>query len=525
MSATTRTTPSTSARPLAVTAAVLGWLLVVVMTAGRMRDQLTATLHRDEAIAWTYASLPLDEIPGALTYDVNPPLYFMALHTWLAGGGSGEVFLRALSVLAMIAAAGVAFDAARRLGGARAGWLASAFVLLAPASLALAGLARPYAIAFLLGTIALDAAIAMVKGGRWLSVVVFSLSSALLPLTHYWGGLLLLSLLVALTVTAVMTDRRDVLTRALIATGIALVAVAPWAPVLASQLGNGPLAAHRPPDLMTLGTTLTAAAGGRATAWVVGLGLCGLIALWWVRRRREPSRDAADSDPGRRLVVCATVTSVAIVTVLWGISQVRPLFTPNYAYIVLAPLPVLVGVYLSRRWWTTVAVLASLALIALPDFTRSALAGPVQVRDDRGPEYEIASSVANRTAPGDVVVTSPGRVLAVRYYLGAERDYVTPIGRVYDGRFDYRDRVGRLRQVDAPAVAERLSSREPGTRIAFVHDLGLPVDHPYWIALDETMDDIGYALRRSEDVALVDSWRLPEPYEWIGVAVFEVLEP
>ena len=99
------------ASPMAVVAAAIGWLLLAVMTVGRMRDDLTTTLHRDEAIAWTYANLPLTEIPGALEFDVNPPVYFLALHTWLTGGGSGEVYLRGLSVVAMLVAAGVAFDA------------------------------------------------------------------------------------------------------------------------------------------------------------------------------------------------------------------------------------------------------------------------------------------------------------------------------------------------------------------------------------------------------------------------------
>lgn len=522
MSALTRPEQTTLARPAAVGAAVLGWVLVVVMTAGRIRDELTATLHRDEAIAWTYASLPIEQIPTALTYDVNPPVYFMALHTWLSGGEGSEVSLRALSVLAIGLAAAVAFDAARRVGGARAGWLASAFVLLAPASLALAGLARPYAITFLLGMVALDAAIAVVARARWPAVAVFSISAALLPLTHYWGGLLLLVLVGALVTTGVLTRQPSVVARTVVATGIALVAVAPWAPTLASQLSNGPLAAHRPPDLETLGTTLTLAAGGRVGAWVVGIGLAVAVGTWWWRGRFG-SEPAPQRDPGRLLLVSAAAGAAGVVVAMWAVSQARPLFTPNYAFVVLAPLPVLVGVYLSRRWWGILAVLAALALVALPDFTRSSLAGAAQDREIRGPEYAIGTTLAAQTTAGDVVVTSPGRVLGVRYYLGPDRDYVTPIGRVYDGRFDYRDRVSRLEQVDPVEVTERLTARPAGTRLAFVHDIGLPVDHPYWIALDEAMDDVGYELRRSESVEIVDTWRLPEPYEWIGVTVFEVV--
>jgi len=298
-STTTRARRSTA---LAVAAAVLGWGALLVLTAGRIRDELMATLHRDEAIAWTYASLPLEEIPGALRLDVNPPVYFMALHTWLAGGGEDGAFLRALSVVAVLAASAVSFDAARRLGGARAGWLASAFVLLAPGSLALAGLARPYAIAFLLGVIALDAAIAMVRGAGWVSLATLSVTGALLPLTHYWGGLLLVSILAGLGVTSLVTGQRSILTRTLIATGISVVALLPWAPTLARQLGNSPLAAHQVPDVELLGRTLTLSAGGRNAAWVVGIGLAAVVAAaWWRRRPGQPQQEPLDA--GRLLLI------------------------------------------------------------------------------------------------------------------------------------------------------------------------------------------------------------------------------
>ena len=520
---TSRTAPTGTAASsaLPVVAAIGGWVVLLVITAGRIRDEMAATLFRDEAIAWTYADLPIRDIPEALGWDVNPPVYFLTLHAWLSGG-TGDTYLRGLSVLAMLAAAAVSFDAARRLGGARAGWLASAFVLLAPGSLALAGLARPYAIAFLLGTIALDAAIALVKNGRWPALAVFSVSGALLPLTHYWGGLLLAALLGALAVTALRTDRRWILTRTMIATGIVLIVFLPWAPTLVDQLTNQPLAAHQVPDASLLGRTLTLSAGGQVTAWVVVLGLAATLVL---ARRRRRAGVGEPADPGRLLLVTTMILATAAVVLLWAVSQVRPLFTPNYAFIVMAPMGTLVGVYLSRRWWMIAAVLASLAFVAVPDLTRSAFTDPVTQREVRGPEYALANSLALSTDPGDVVVTSPGRVLAIRYYLGADRDYVTPIGRVYEGRFDYRDRVERLLAVDAALVADRLADRPPGTKVAFVHDIGTPWDHPYWIALDDAMNEIGAELRDSDRLERVSAARLPGPHNGIAITVFEVREP
>ncbi len=512
------------AAPVVIAAGALGWLLLLVLSAGRIRDELAATLHRDEAIAWTYASLPLRDIPDALTLDVNPPVYFLALHTWLSGGGSGETYLRVLSVLAILGAAAVSFDAARRLGGRRAGWLASVFVVLAPSTLALAGLARPYALAFLLGAIALDAAIVMVRGGSGWSVAVLGVSGALLPLTHYWGGLLLASVLLGVAVTAALTGRRWLLTRTVIATGIALVAAIPWVSTLLQQLGNHPLAAHQVPSADLLGTTLTKGMGGRTTAWVLAvvaaLAVLGLARRWW--RTGERPRPRPISDPGRLFLVTTTIAAVASILLLWGVSQVRPLFSPNYAFIVLAPIPIVVGVWLSARRWTMAAVVVALVLVSLPDFSRSAFPSRPWDRESRGPEYRIATALQRTTAPGDVVVTSPGRVLAIRYYLGEDREYVTPIGRVTEGTFDFRDRVARLQAIDPAAVTASIAQQPPGTRIAFVHDSGAPWDHPYWVELDRAMDALGRQLVATDQLTQVRDYRIPGPNDAIDLWVFEV---
>jgi hypothetical protein len=239
------------------------------------------------------------------------------------------------------------------------------------------------------------------------------------------------------------------------------------------------------------------------------------------RYRRGSTPEPSQRDPARVLLVCITAAAVAIVALLWAVSQVRPLFTPNYAYIVMAPLAVLAGVGMSRRWWTAALVVAALLVAAVPDFTNSVRADE-EDRISRGPESVIADRLAQTTGAGDVVLTSPGRVLAVRYYLGDDRDYVTPIGRVYEGRFDYRDRVSRLESVDAQAVARRVADAPAGTRIAFVHDIGEPWDHPYWRALDDAMVTVGETLAETGSLVPVSTAYVPGPLEGIAVRVFEV---
>lgn len=528
--ATTGTRPRTQderrrqASSAVLVAAALGWVVLVGVLVGRVRNNLDATLHRDETIAWTYASLPATEIPEALQFDVNPPVYFLALHAWLVGGGGNDQggYLRTLSVLAIVAAAVVAFDAARRVAGrVGAGFLAGAFVLLAPSTVTLAGLARPYALAYLLGMVAVYAAVLLVQRRGWVPLVLLGVSGGLLTLTHYWGGLLLAAIMVGLAWTAWLTRRADVLVQSVAATGLALLALLPWAPTLLSQLGNSPLAAHQVPDAELLGVTLTLSAGGRAAAWVLGIAAVVTGALLVSRYRRGSIPGPSRRDPARVLLVCVTASAVAIVALLWVGSQVRPLFTPNYAYIVMAPLAVLVGVWMSRRWWTVSLVVAALLVAAVPDFSNSVRADEDD-RISRGPESVIADRLAQTTSTGDVVLTSPGRVLAVRYYLGDDRDYVTPIGRVYDGRFDYRDRVSRLESVDARAVARRVADAPTGTRIAFVHDIGEPWDHPYWRALDDAMVTLGDTLASTESLVPVSTAFVPGPINGIAVKVFEV---
>ena len=518
----TREAESTRSTSTAVmVAAALGWLALLAVLAGRLVNNLGATLHRDETIAWTYATLPVDEIPDALLYDVNPPMYFVALHAWL-GGGQGDTFIRVLSVLAIVAAALVAFDAARRVGTRASGWLSSVFVLLTPSTVALASLARPYALAYLIGMVAMHAAITLTQRGRWWSLVLLGVAGGLLPLTHYWGGLLLLAIMTGLAVAAWLTRRWEILWRSVGATGIALAALLPWAPTLLAQLGNNPLAAHTTPDVDVLGTTLTLGSGGRAAAWVLGIGAAVAVVAAVRRYRRGLTAPPENRDPARILLVATTAASFAIVAALWGISQVRPLFTPNYAFIVLAPTALLVGVAISRRWWTTAAVIAALLVAAVPDLVRS-VATLDDDRISRGPESAIAETLARTTDEGDVVVTSPGRVLAIRYYLGPERDYVTPIGRVYDGRFDYRNRVDRLETADPAAVASRVSDQPAGTRVAIVHDIGEPWDHPYWKALDEAMVGISQELETDPSLEHLVTSFLPGPLDGIVVNVYEVV--
>ncbi len=53
----------------------------------------------DEGIAVGIASHDLEDIPGILAQDGNPPLYYLLLHGWMLVFGAGEAATRALSLV------------------------------------------------------------------------------------------------------------------------------------------------------------------------------------------------------------------------------------------------------------------------------------------------------------------------------------------------------------------------------------------------------------------------------------------
>jgi hypothetical protein len=451
----TRPTPTGTApsSALPVVAAIGGWVVLLVVTAGRIRDEITATLFRDEAIAWTYADLPLRDIPEALGWDVNPRCTSSRC-TPGSAAGTGDTYLRG--------AVGPGDARGRRCVVRRrpaTGWSPRR---VAGQRVRAAGPRKPrdwrdwpgpYAIAFLLGTIALDAAIALVQGRAVAGAGGVQRGrgpAAPHPLLG-WAAAGGAARGARRRQPCVTRPARPAAANALVATGIALVGV----PALGADAGRSarqltPCGSPGARRRWLLGTD--AHAVGRWAGHRVGRRARAGRALVSAarRRRREPAQTRpSPSTPGHLLLVTGMVlAAVAVVVLLWTVSQVRPLFTPNYAFVVMAPLGTRAGrastcpddggrCRRARRPSHS---------SPLPDFSRSVFArSPVTAAGPGARGMPSRQPWRSATEPGDVVVTSPGRVLAIRYYLGADRDYVTPIGRVYHGRFDYRNRVERLR--------------------------------------------------------------------------------
>ncbi len=112
-------------------------------------------LWRDELTSWSFASRPVSSLIAAARHTGATQLaYYLMLHFWMAAFGDSADAMRALSVLAMAAAAACVALVGRRLAGARVGLLAGLVFALVPSVSRFAQEVRFYAPAVLVATLA-----------------------------------------------------------------------------------------------------------------------------------------------------------------------------------------------------------------------------------------------------------------------------------------------------------------------------------------------------------------------------------
>ena len=130
-------------------------------------------LWRDELASWSFASRPVSGlIATAHNTGAAQLAYYLLLHFWLAAFGDSTEAMRALSVLAMAAAAACVTLVGRRLAGARAGLLSGLVFALVPSISRFAQEVRFYSFEVLvamLATLLLLRAMDQPSVRRWLA--------------------------------------------------------------------------------------------------------------------------------------------------------------------------------------------------------------------------------------------------------------------------------------------------------------------------------------------------------------------
>src|SRR3954471_24023165 len=112
---------ATAAPPEGSGSSLLTAAVVAVVVLGVVLRFLTSShLWLDEALTVNIARMPLSRIPDALRHDGSPPLYYLALHVWMAVFGSGDLAARSLSAVFAVATLPLIWLAALRIGARRA---------------------------------------------------------------------------------------------------------------------------------------------------------------------------------------------------------------------------------------------------------------------------------------------------------------------------------------------------------------------------------------------------------------------
>ncbi len=401
------TAPPRSVAAPAPSALSAGWraAVVVVLALGvLLRFATWSHLWLDEALTVNIARLPLGQITEALRHDGAPPLYYVLLHAWTAVFGTSTFAVRALPGLFGVAALPLMWFAARRVGGPRVAWAATALLATGPFALRYATEARMYSLVTVFVLVGFLAVMALRDGGGAKPAVVLAVTTGLLLLTHYWSFYLLVVTVVGLLVAARRGQPGARLS--LVAVGAGCLLFLPWAPVFLDQLKHTGTPWGHPGTLRSLFDTVFDFAGGYWDAGIpLGLmffGLAGLALFGAAVDRNRVMFDWRARAPGGWVALVAFGTlAVAIVAGQLG----RSAFAVRYAAVLYPVFVILVALgtqpLAEQRVFN--GVLAVACVLGL-------WANVPNVVGERTSAARVASVLNAKASPGDVVAYCPDQV-------------------------------------------------------------------------------------------------------------------
>jgi len=369
----------------------------------------TLPIFLDEAVSINEASLAtVRDIVGAIrTWDIGkPPLYFVALHYWLAMTGPGELLARLPSVLGAAASAALMYVMGKHLFGVRTALLALALLAVNPEFLIITSWARMYSAFFLLSlasTLLLARVHAVDRPGLWVGAYGTCLC-ALLYL-HYFA-VLVIAVHVAYAAICLPQARW----RVLAGLAVACAGFAPWLTTMIRQVSNGvDVVWTAAPSVWTLLGTLKHLAGSAAAAcillpaaaWGV-LALCRDAGLSGVGRDGGGlARVLQDTRQGQALAL-ALIWLTLPPLLMFAVGRfVTPIWGFQYLLFVLPALLWLAARGIDEIWRRRGRTIALGVLVALVPLEAHATVMKAAGRPDWRP---VARQVAALRGTGDLVV-------------------------------------------------------------------------------------------------------------------------
>jgi hypothetical protein len=435
--------PSLAERAVALSRpAVAVTALTVLAAALRFPTLADQSYWLDEAVTVHLIRLPfgdmLSAIPGS---ESTPPLYYAVAWVWRHLIGSGEADLRSLSALAGTATVPLAYLAAARLVGARAGVIVAALAAVNPLLVWYSQEARAYALLVLLTTAALAVYALLLERPTGRRLASWAVLSALALATHYFAIFVIAPQLLWLAWRwRGARERRAVLA----AGGAVALAGAALLPLMIEQAGNDRADFIRSLDLAgriaQVPKQYLVGFDGPLEAASAVVALCLAAFGLWLLWKRAEGRELSGARKAARVAVPAL--AVPVVLALVGIDYV---VTRNLIA-AWVPAAIVVAAGLGARRAGRLGVGAAVALCAV------SLAVVIGVAT--GSEYQRGDwrGVSDALGP----IPGVGRALVISPALGS-----IPLSLYTPNVNPFPDTWLPVSAIDVVAVAERRIGQTP----------------------------------------------------------------
>lgn len=381
-----------------------------------LRFSAPSPLWLDEALTVNIAHSSLGKIPMLLKRDGAPPLYYFALHGWMAIFGSSDVAVRSLAGFASVLTVLVVFIGVRRVFGLEVGLIASTLLLAAPFATYFATESRMYAIVMLEVAVLGWGVVRLYERPSLWPAVVVALSSAALLYTHYWS-LYLLAMLGAWWIATLML-RTGRPTRLVAWWGIGSLAIAgltflPWLPIFLYQSKHTGTPWATPPGLQIAITGVLHFYDNPAAnpappgpgLFVLQVLTAGLIVAGVFGVARSRFILELDFHTLRRGRFLAAIVFGTLAIGMIGAHVSKSTFVPRYAAVAFIPLIVLLALGTQALWsaWFRIAVVALFCTVMLST-------GLVWRSSERTQAVPVVSVLAQQAKPGDLLLFCPDQL-------------------------------------------------------------------------------------------------------------------
>jgi mannosyltransferase len=450
----------------AVVTALLGIACLVGLI---LRWWPRGALWLDEAQSVAFASLPLDEIAGALREDGAPPLYYVVLHGWMWLVGDSDFAVRALSALLSTATVIVVAALTRRRWGPTMAVAATVLVATSPFAIRYAAHARMYALVMLEVVLAVAIVGRALEAPRLGRLTAVTMASTALLLTHYWSLYLIITVAALVWGSSRHLPARTRTGRRRVAWALlgGFVLWLPWAPTFAFQAQHTGTPWAAPANPVAALQVFASSIGGPS---VVAMCLGALVAACFTLGLRQ--RWGRPPAPAAIGLVGAVTAALAVAGAIASSSAVsNRYFSVSVPLVLLAAAAGLACMRPAHRH----VVLAAIAL------TGVWVAG-AEVRTPRTTAGEVARVIVAEARPGDVVVACPDQLAPAlhRLFLDARpslTEAVFPSGST-PARVNWIDYAARARQADPSAAAHQLLAATPDATIWLVVSTTYPPTQP-----------------------------------------------